>query len=90
VGNVDLGEPFYVITEACIDVKSRACVDVLPVDCIHGGEDDHQLFINPAVSLVCGACEAACPVQTIYLVNDLRERLRPFVALNAARFESKA
>ena len=25
----------YVITEPCIDLKDRACVDVCPVDCIH-------------------------------------------------------
>ncbi len=25
----------YVITEACIDVKDRACVDVCPVQCIY-------------------------------------------------------
>ncbi len=28
------GEP-YVITEACLDVKDRACVDVCPVQCIY-------------------------------------------------------
>ena len=27
----------YVITEACIDIKDRACVDVCPVDCIYEG-----------------------------------------------------
>ncbi len=25
----------YVITEACVDVKDRACVDVCPVQCIY-------------------------------------------------------
>ena len=35
----------YVITEACITVKDRACVDVCPVDCIYEGEE--QLFIHP-------------------------------------------
>lgn len=28
------GEP-YVITEACVDVTDRACVDVCPVQCIY-------------------------------------------------------
>ena len=27
----------YVIVEACIGVKDRACVDVCPVDCIYEG-----------------------------------------------------
>ena len=34
----------YVITEACITVKDKACVDVCPVDCIYEGPD--QLFIR--------------------------------------------
>ena len=25
----------YYITETCIDVKDKACVEVCPVDCIH-------------------------------------------------------
>jgi ferredoxin len=29
-----VGEP-YVITEACIDVKDRGCVEVCPVQCIY-------------------------------------------------------
>ena len=29
----------YVITEACIDVKDRACVDVCPVQCIYELEE---------------------------------------------------
>src|SRR5688572_20462633 len=33
------GEP-YVITEACIDVTDRACVDVCPVQCIYELEGD--------------------------------------------------
>ena len=27
----------YVITEPCIDVKDKACVEVCPVDCIYEG-----------------------------------------------------
>ena len=34
----------YVITEACVDVKDRACVDVCPVQCIYElRESDQQL-----------------------------------------------
>jgi ferredoxin len=34
-----------VITEACIDVKDRACVDVCPVQCIYEfNADQNQLF----------------------------------------------
>ena len=44
----------YVITEACIGVKDRACVEVCPVDCIYEGED--QLYIHPDECIECGAC----------------------------------
>ena len=27
----------HVIAQPCIDVKDKSCVDVCPVDCIHGG-----------------------------------------------------
>jgi NAD-dependent dihydropyrimidine dehydrogenase PreA subunit len=32
----------YVITEACINIKDRACVDVCPVDCIYEGPDQRE------------------------------------------------
>jgi ferredoxin len=35
----------YVITEPCINVKDKACVEVCPVDCIYEGSE--QLFIHP-------------------------------------------
>jgi len=37
----------YVITEPCIGTKDKSCVDVCPVDCIHGEDEDKQLFIDP-------------------------------------------
>jgi ferredoxin len=54
----------YVIVEACIGVKDRACVDVCPVDCIYEGED--QLYIHPDECIDCGACEPECPWAAIF------------------------
>ena len=45
----------YVITEPCIGTKDKSCVDVCPVDCIHGKDDDEMLFIDPEVCIDCGA-----------------------------------
>ncbi|HYR74133.1 MAG TPA: ferredoxin, partial [Candidatus Acidoferrum sp.] len=42
----------YVITEPCIDVKDKACVEVCPVDCIYEGPN--QLFIHPDECIDCG------------------------------------
>ena len=55
----------YVITEPCIGTKDKSCVDVCPVDCIHGKDDDKQLLIEPEVCNECGACDSACPVEAI-------------------------
>jgi NAD-dependent dihydropyrimidine dehydrogenase PreA subunit len=41
------GEP-YVITEACVDVTDRACVDVCPVQCIYEFEGDQLVSRDEA------------------------------------------
>jgi len=51
----------YVITEPCIGTKDKSCVDVCPVDCIHGKDEDEMLYIDPEVCIDCGACVSACP-----------------------------
>ncbi len=59
----------YVITEACVSVKDKACVDVCPVDCIYEGAD--QLYIHPDECIDCGACEPECPVTAIFPEEDV-------------------
>jgi ferredoxin len=73
----------YVITEACIDVKDKACVEVCPVDCIHGDDDSPQLYINPAECIDCGACEPECPVEAIFEESSIPEEMKQFVQINA-------
>ena len=74
----------YVIAEPCIDIKDKSCVDVCPVDCIHGSDDDKMLFIDPEVCIDCGACEPECPVEAIFPEDALPEKWEPFVRINAA------
>ncbi len=76
----------YVITEACIGVKDRACVDVCPVDCIYEGEE--QLFIHPDECIDCGACEPECPVSAIYPEEDVPAGLQDFIVKNREAFDS--
>ena len=78
----------YVIVEACIGVKDRACVDVCPVDCIYEGED--QLYIHPDECIDCGACEPECPVEAIFPEDALPEKWEPFVKINYAYSEGAA
>ena len=75
----------YVISEPCIDIKDRSCVDVCPVDCIH--EADRILVIDPEECIDCGACEPECPVEAIFPEDALPEKWEPFVKINAAMNE---
>ena len=77
----------YIITEACINTKDRACVDVCPVDCIYEGPD--QLYIHPDECIDCGACEPVCPVNAIYPEDELPSEWEDFIAKNAAYFKTK-
>jgi len=78
----------YVITEPCIGTKDKSCVDVCPVDCIHGKEGDTQLFIDPEVCIDCGACVSACPVEAIYADSDVPDKWKNFTEINAAYFKN--
>ena len=79
----------YIITQACITVKDKSCVDVCPVDCIHGGDDDQQLFIDPDECIDCSACEPACPVNAIYFEDDVPDDQKQYVAINADFFKNR-
>ena len=79
----------YYITETCIDVKDKACVDVCPVDCIHptDGEGEPMLYIDPDECIDCGACEPECPVEAIFAEEDMPEDQDRFVEINTKFFE---
>ena len=77
-----------IITEACIDVKDRACVDVCPVDCIHPRKDEPDfesakiLTIHPDECIDCGACVPACPVEAIFSLDETPRQWTAFIARN--------
>ena len=77
----------YVIAEPCINVKDKACVDVCPMDCIHGGDQDAQLFINPQECIDCNACAPECPVEAIFPDAELPEKWKHYEQINADYFE---
>ena len=79
----------YYITETCIDVKDKACVEVCPVDCIHpiDGEGEPMLYIDPDECIDCGACEPEGPVEAIFAEEDMPEDQDRFVEINTKYFE---
>ena len=88
----------YIITDPCIGTCDTACLEVCPVDCIHGPDDPEgsgeeakaadfdatskQLFINPEECIDCGACEPECPVDAIYDEDETPEEYEPSIAHN--------
>ena len=76
----------YVITESCIDETDKSCMEECPVDCIYEG--DRMMYIHPDECVDCGRCEPACPVMSIFHEEDVPEKRRAFVAVNAEFFAS--
>ena len=77
----------HVITDACIDVKDRACVACCPVDCIYEGL--RTLYIQPDECINCGLCVSVCPVEAIFEESDVPQDQHHFIAINAEFFGPK-
>ena len=79
----------YVIAQPCIGVKDKGCIDVCPMDCIHGTDNDSMLYIDPDDCIDCGACIPACPVNAIFPDNDVPEKWQEYTKINAEYFIGK-
>ena len=77
----------YVIAETCVDVMDKSCVEVCPVDCIHGTDDDRMLYIDPDECIDCGACVDPCPVDAISAEEDLPPEEQAYVEINRLYFK---
>jgi NAD-dependent dihydropyrimidine dehydrogenase PreA subunit len=75
----------YVISQSCVDLKDKACVEECPVDCIYEGE--RMLYIHPDECVDCGACEPVCPVESIFYEDDVPEQFKDYTAANAEFFD---
>lgn len=71
----------YIVAEPCVNCKYTDCVDVCPVDCFYEGVN--FLAIHPEDCIDCGACEPECPTEAIFEEDDLPEKWRPYIELNA-------
>ncbi len=83
----------YVITSRCQGHVHAACVEVCPVDAIHGpdrrsAESDPtaQLFIDPETCISCTLCGDTCPVNAPFEEDEVPTEHREDIARNAAYF----
>lgn len=73
----------HVVTEPCVKCRYTDCVTVCPVDCFH--EDAEMLVIDPVVCIDCGACIPECPVQAIFAADDVPDKWKSYIDLNAQK-----
>ena len=71
----------FVVCDPCIKCKYTDCVEVCPVACFHEGEN--MLVINPDECIDCGVCVDECPVHAIYSDDEVPEKWREYIDLNA-------
>ena len=79
----------FVIAEPCIGVKDKACIDVCPMDCIHGGDMDKMLYIDPDECIDCDGCVPVCPVEAIFPADKIPEKWQRYIQINAVYFKAK-
>ena len=84
----------HVITQPCIDVVDKACIEVCPSEAIHVAEETtlaegdrkNMCYINPDECADCGACVDECPVEAIFAEEDVPEDWEEFIEINAKAF----
>ncbi|MBO0909823.1 ferredoxin [Arthrobacter sunyaminii] len=77
----------FVVTQDCVDVKDKSCIEVCPVDCLYEG--GRMMYIRPDQCINCGACEAACPMEAIRFEGELEGDEEKFLGINAQFFETQ-
>ena len=66
----------YIIAEPCVGTCDTACVEVCPVDCIHGPDD------KKGAGAEAKACEPECPVEAIFEESEVPEEWSKFTKIN--------
>tara|TARA_R110002110_G_scaffold348286_1_gene558477 strand:- start:236 stop:553 length:318 start_codon:yes stop_codon:yes gene_type:complete len=70
----------HVVSDPCIKCKYTDCAEVCPVSCFHN--TPNMLVIDPDVCIDCGLCIEECPVEAIYLDDDLPSDQLEFLVIN--------
>jgi len=61
----------HVVAEPCVGCKYTDCVTVCPVECFYEGQQ--MLVIHPDECIDCEACVPECPVEAIFLEENMPE-----------------
>jgi ferredoxin len=92
----------YIITEPCLSVCDGACIPVCPTECIHGPIDPlgkgkelatmenvegKMLYIDPENCIDCVACVYVCPVDAIFLEEEVPEKWKNYIDINRDFFK---
>ncbi len=75
----------HVVTAPCYDCKYTDCCVVCPVECFY--QDDKQLYIDAETCIDCEACVPECPVEAIFLADNVPDQWKSFIELNVTKAE---
>ena len=71
----------YVVTEACINFKYTDCASNCPTTCFREGVN--MVVIDLTDCIDCNLCAELCPVEAIYLDEEVPEKWESYIELNA-------
>ena len=71
----------HVVTSPCFGCKYTDCVVVCPCESFYEGEQ--MLYIHSEECIDCGACVPECPVEAIFIDDQVPADQQAFIALNA-------
>ncbi|WP_184304838.1 indolepyruvate ferredoxin oxidoreductase subunit alpha [Aporhodopirellula rubra] len=72
-----------VVTEPCRGCKDKSCLPVCPAECFY--EDSEMLYIDPDECVDCAACVSECPVEAIFYEDDVPEKWKRYLGINAQK-----
>ena len=70
----------YGVTSACVGQKNQGCEAVCPVDAFR--EQETYLVIDPDDCIDCGACIPECPVDAIFIDDELPAEQADYAEIN--------
>ena len=81
------------IGEYCVSFTGGESVGVHHHGTLHPRKDEGdfesatQLFIHPDECIDCGACVPACPVEAIFALDEVSEKWKNYIDINAKHFQ---